>query len=102
LKINSGLELLCGSYFDGSFQSYYTSSFLDINFAIVSVFVGLKSRSTLLFGAFFPNTGYARVIVFIKDNSFFTNIICNILKKKKLKVSDTSFLSFKGTQELEY
>jgi hypothetical protein len=73
-----------------------TSSFLDINFAIVSVFVGLKSRSKLLFGAFFPNTGYARVVVFIKDKSFFTNIICNIYKKE-LKVSDTSFLSFNIT-----
>jgi hypothetical protein len=56
--------------------------------AIVSVFIGLKSKSMLFFGAFFSDTVYARVVVFIKDNSF-TNIICNIYKKKELKVSHT-------------
>ena len=49
---------------------------------IVSVFVGLKSKSILFFWSVFSDTVYARVVVFIKDNSF-TNIICNIHKKKK-------------------
>jgi hypothetical protein len=43
---------------------------------IGSVFVGLKSKSKLFFGALVSDTVYARVVVFIKDNSF-TNIIAN-------------------------
>jgi hypothetical protein len=72
-----------------------TSSFLDIYFVdqfSYSVCVcWFEIKINVVLWSIFSDTVYARVVVFIKDNSF-TNIICNIYKKKKeLKVSHTSF-----------
>jgi hypothetical protein len=46
-------------------------------------------KSMLFFGGFFSDMVYARVVVFIKDNSF-TNSICNIYEKKELQVYNTN------------
>jgi hypothetical protein len=68
-----------------------TSSFLDIYFVdqfSYSVCVyWFEIKINVVLWSVFSDTVYARVVVFIKDNSF-TNIICNIYKKKKeLKIN---------------
>jgi tetrahydromethanopterin S-methyltransferase subunit E len=64
---------------------------------IVSVFVGLKSKSMLFFGAFFLIQSMLGWLFSSKIIPLPISFATFIKKKKELKVSHTSFLSFKIT-----